>query len=126
MRAFQRKFSQLRRQQQDQESATPAHAHSWSFIAPMSRQVPPSRVSVSPRLSRVPLYVVFRREVVASGRSARVQTRYGTVFVVTCAYGRNERKDFGNLNVSIALMEDMEKLRSRSVRKGIFAATRST
>jgi hypothetical protein len=56
-------------------------------------------------------------------RESRLDTKRGRREV--CVW-RKERKDFGSLDVSIALMENMEKLRSRSVRKGIFAATRST
>jgi hypothetical protein len=48
------------------------------------------------------------------------------VVVASCACGRKVRKSFVSLNVSIALMENIGKMRGWSVRKGIFAATRST
>jgi hypothetical protein len=38
----------------------------------------------------------------------------------------DDRRDIESLNVSPARMENLGKLRSWSVRKGIFAATRST
>jgi hypothetical protein len=67
------------------------------------------------------------REIVALGISGgQVQARVQAAGVVSCAPVFDNRKGVESLNVSSALMENVGKLRSWSVRKGIFAATRST
>jgi hypothetical protein len=58
--------------------------------------------------------------------SGLVQARVQAAGAGSYAPVFDDRRDIESLNVSPARMENLGKLRSWSVRKGIFAATRST